>query len=109
MVEGVTLAYRARLADGEARSDILTNHMWLQVTSGVLVCMGFGAIYANKALNDKEHFVSLHGKLGAMTAALTVLLLALGSLSFRKLGLIHVVPTEYHSLLKWMHRVVRVQ
>ena len=61
-----------------------------------------------QAIHGKDHFTSLHGKLGLITTIMTMLALVLGVISFRKLGIISVFPSESHAGIKWMHRLVRV-
>lgn len=61
-----------------------------------------------QALHGKDHFTSLHGKLGLITTIMTIIALVLGVVSFRKLGIISAFPSETHAGLKWVHRMVSV-
>ena len=56
-------------------------------------------------IHGKSHFLSLHGKVGFLaTLSSTLLAPALGLVSFRKLGLLSVLPNEWQTVCKWFHR-----
>ena len=57
-------------------------------------------------LKGKQHFTSLHGKVGLLTFVLALASPALGTLSFRRLGLIQRFPEDWQPRLKWLHRLV---
>ena len=57
-------------------------------------------------LNGKAHFTSLHGKVGVLTLALLGASPLLGSLSFRRLGLLQRLPEGLQPHVKWLHRLV---
>jgi len=48
MCEGVIVFFKSRAIEGVTRAGVLTNHMWLQLTSAIMVGIGFAAIYVNK-------------------------------------------------------------
>ena len=58
-------------------------------------------------LHGKDHFTSLHGKVGLLSFGLALLSPALGVLSFRRLGLIQRFPEDWQPHIKWLHRLVR--
>lgn len=60
-------------------------------------------------LKGKQHFTSLHGKVGLVTFLLALASPLLGVLSFRRLGLIQKFPQDWHPRLKWLHRLVRAE
>jgi hypothetical protein len=62
----------------------------------------------SQELHGKPHFLSLHGKVGVMTTVSTLIAPALGILSFRKLGLISLLPAEWQAISKWFHRLTGV-
>jgi cytochrome b-561 domain-containing protein 2 len=59
-----------------------------------------------QTLNGKQHFTSLHGKVGLLTFLLALAAPLLGMLSFRRLGLIQRFPPDWQPRLKWLHRLV---
>jgi hypothetical protein len=48
MCEGIIVSFKSRAIEGVTRAGVLTNHMWLQLTSAIMVGIGFAAIYVNK-------------------------------------------------------------
>ncbi len=60
-----------------------------------------------QAIHGKQHFTSLHGKVGAINLALALAAPLLGTLSFKKLGLLSNLSEEMQPRVKWAHRVVR--
>ena len=42
------MSFKSRAIEGVTRAGVLTNHMWLQLTSAIMVGIGFAAIYVNK-------------------------------------------------------------
>lgn len=61
---------------------------------------------APQNLKGKQHFTSLHGKVGLCTFTLALAAPLLGALSFRRLGLIQRFPEPWQPVLKWLHRLV---
>ena len=59
-----------------------------------------------QSLHGKTHFKSLHGKLGLITTILVGATPALGFFSFRKLGLLAQLPSEWQPAVKWAHRLL---
>lgn len=59
-----------------------------------------------QANNGKQHFTSLHGKVGNINTWLAVATPVGGIFSFRKLGLITRLPEPWHPFIKWLHRCV---
>lgn len=59
-----------------------------------------------QANNGKQHFTSLHGKVGNINTWLAVATPVGGIFSFRKLGLITCLPEPWHPFIKWLHRCV---
>lgn len=59
-------------------------------------------------IHNKEHFTSLHGKLGLVTLALLGCNLLIGLASFKKLGLLTQLPQEWQPRVKWIHRLTGV-
>lgn len=57
-------------------------------------------------LKGKQHFTSLHGKVGVVTLALALASPLLGVCSFRRLGVIQKFPEPWQPRLKWLHRLV---
>ena len=55
----------------------------------------------------KEHFASLHAKTGLVTFGLAMAAPLGGILSFRKLGLLPLLPQQWQAHIKWVHRSVR--
>lgn len=107
MCEGISIAYRVRDLDGNSRVGLLTKHLWTQVASIMCVSLGFAAIYVNKNIHGKNHFTSLHGKLGLVTYLLSLTAVSLGVGCFKKLGLVQMLPNSLHPCIKWIHRMVR--
>lgn len=107
MCEGISIAYRCREIDGQSRVGLLTRHLWTQVASVGCVSLGFAAIYTNKSIHGKNHFTSLHGKLGLVAFLLSLAAAGLGLGSFKKLGFIDTLPSGLHPFVKWVHRMVR--
>lgn len=54
--------------------------------------------------NNKDHFTSLHGKVGLLTLLLAALAPLGGLFSFRKLGLVTHLPEPWQPVVKWLHR-----
>jgi cytochrome b-561 domain-containing protein 2 len=106
MCEGIIAAYRLRPTDGPPRVAAIQNHMWVQIASTISILLGFWAIYYNKTLHNKQHFKSLHGKVGLFTTILSLAAPTLGVLSFKKLGLLTKLPAEWHPAVKWLHRLI---
>jgi cytochrome b-561 domain-containing protein 2 len=106
MCEGIAVALRARDVDGNARVSRLMSHMWVQLSSIFCASLGFAAIYVNKSIHGKNHFTSLHGKLGLITYMMSLAVAALGISSFKHLGLIEALPASLHPTIKWIHRMV---
>ncbi len=98
---GIRLAHGARGADGNARAALLSRHTATQLGALGLSVVGFAAIYANKAVNGKVHFTSLHGKLGLVTMLLALAATALGALGFKRYS---PLPGHLHPVFKWVHR-----
>lgn len=59
-----------------------------------------------QSLHGKEHFASLHGKVGALNLLLVALAPVLGVVSFRRMGLITKLPEALQPRVKWLHRMV---
>ena len=59
-------------------------------------------------LKGKQHFTSLHGKVGLCTFCLALAAPLLGAASFRRLGIIQRFPEPWQPRLKWLHRLVRL-
>lgn len=106
MCEGIAVALRARDVDGNARVSRLMSHMWVQLSSIFCASLGFAAIYVNKTMHGKNHFTSLHGKLGLIAYLMSLAVAALGISSFKHLGLIEALPASLHPSMKWIHRMV---
>jgi cytochrome b-561 domain-containing protein 2 len=102
---GIRLAHAARAADGSARVTLLDRHMTTQLAALGLSVVGFAAIYANKAVNGKVHFTSLHGKLGLVTMLLALGVVVSGGLGFKRYS---PLPGHWHPSVKWMHRSLGV-
>ena len=98
---GIQIGWRARDTDGTARVGALTNHMTTQVAGVACASVGFAVIYLNKYINGKDHFTSLHGKLGLLTMLLTSAVAALGYCGFKKHS---PLPAHLHSSAKFFHR-----
>lgn len=106
MTEGIMTAVRFRPNEGTTRVAAITNHALIQAAATACVTLGFYAIYHSKDLKGKQHFTSLHGKVGLVTFLLALASPLLGVLSFRRLGLIQKFPQDWHPRLKWLHRLV---
>lgn len=106
MCEGIIAAYRLRPTDGPLRVTAIQNHMWVQVASIISIQLGFWAIYYNKTIHNKQHFKSLHGKVGLFTTLLSLAAPTLGVLCFKNLGLLSRLPSEWHPFIKWVHRMI---
>ena len=57
-------------------------------------------------LKGKQHFTSLHGKVGLCAFSLALAAPLLGAAAFRRLGLIQRFPEAWQPRLKWLHRLV---
>ncbi|KAI3436714.1 hypothetical protein D9Q98_006129 [Chlorella vulgaris] len=106
MTEGIMAAVRFRPNEGVARVAAITNHALIQLAATACISLGFYAIYHNKNLMGKSHFLSLHGKMGLLTFLLALASPLLGALSFRRLGLVQRFPQHWQPRLKWLHRLV---
>ncbi|KAL6766195.1 hypothetical protein ACKKBG_A35060 [Auxenochlorella protothecoides x Auxenochlorella symbiontica] len=104
MTEGISTALAFRHLEGGPRVRAIQRHGWVQVASTVCIALGFLVIYTNKANNGKQHFTSLHGKVGNINTWLAVATPVGGIFSFRKLGLITRLPEPWHPFIKWLHR-----
>ena len=63
-----------------AKRDVKVKWHWiLQVASIICISLGFLAIYQNKNRNNKDHFVSYHGKMGVISTILAVLQAVMGT------------------------------
>ncbi|KAK2075833.1 hypothetical protein QBZ16_001574 [Prototheca wickerhamii] len=97
MTEGLLAAVRFRPLDGQARTSAIFHHAYLQIVS-------ITSIYKNKNRLGKEHFASLHAKTGLVTFGLAMVAPLGGILSFRKLGLLPLLPQQWQAHIKWVHR-----
>ena len=104
MSEAVRAAIFFRGTAGEDRVRKITKHMGLNLLALALVTIGFIAVYKNKVRLGKEHYQSNHGKVGLAAFVSTFVVVAGGILSFKKLGIIEVVPENLHGLVKRVHR-----
>ncbi|KDD74305.1 hypothetical protein H632_c1416p1 [Helicosporidium sp. ATCC 50920] len=104
MTRGILAAVSFRPLEGHPRVSAIQRHAWIQVMAVSCIVLGFWSIYANKSRHNKPHFVTLHGKVGAVNFGATLGALLWGSLSFKKLGLITRFPERYHATIKWGHR-----
>ena len=57
-------------------------------------------------INNKAHFKTLHAKLGFAVSILVFVVAAGGSVSFRKLGMLHYFPDRWQATIKASHRYV---
>ncbi|KAL4443035.1 hypothetical protein ABPG77_008526 [Micractinium sp. CCAP 211/92] len=108
MTEGIMAAVRFRPNEGSTRVAAITNHALIQCAATACCCLGFYAIFHNKNLKGKQHFTSLHGKVGLLTFCLALASPLLGALSFRRLGLVQRFPDGWQPRLKWLHRLISV-
>ena len=79
MVEGISagkMISRSRAV--EERKAWKSTHMWLLTASTLCILGGFTAIFVNKVNNKREHFLSWHGTLGAVTVFVTLTQAVLG-------------------------------
>lgn len=106
MTEGIMTAVRFRPNEGTTRVAAITNHALIQCASTACCCLGFYAIFHNKNLKGKQHFTSLHGKVGLVTFLLSLASPLLGALSFRRLGLVQRLPEGWQPQMKWLHRLI---
>lgn len=59
-------------------------------------------------INNKNHFTSLHGKMGLITTFFSVFTTIFGTLNFRQLGFLMKFPEKWHAFLKWFHRYIGI-
>lgn len=107
MAQGVHLATDAtKLPPGSQRLQQLIVHAWTMAAA--IGCAGLGAyaIYSNKTLHGKPHFVTLHAKVGLATLCLSIVAPLLGVVSFKKLGIYEKLPVALQAQSKWFHRNV---
>ncbi|PRW55908.1 cytochrome b561 domain-containing 2 [Chlorella sorokiniana] len=108
MTEGIMAAVRFRPNEGLSRVQAITNHAIIQSAATACIAMGLYAIYHNKNLKGKQHFTSLHGKVGLCTFLLALAAPLLGAASFRRLGIIQRFPEPWQPRIKWLHRLISV-
>lgn len=101
----IRIAYTARETDGNVRGVFLSKHMVTQLGALGFALAGFTAIYVNKSIHGKDHFTSLHGKLGVITMVLALAVAVLGGLGFKRYS---PLPVQMHPGMKWVHRSVGV-
>lgn len=109
MSEGVILAALFRHVDaGADRVAAIRQHAMVQLTSLASLLLGFLAIWKNKIIHHKNHFTSLHGKVGLLTIGMSCASVLLGALSFKALGLINHLPLKTQAQIKGLHRKVHM-
>jgi len=101
---GGFVAVKTRLLKGTDRLASIWLHSGLQTFAVACSFWGFVAIWVNKNIQGKSHFVTTHAQLGVLSVVLTIAALLLGALNFQRLGLLRLVPEEYRSTIKWAHR-----
>mmetsp|Transcript_11039 Transcript_11039/g.33104 ORF Transcript_11039/g.33104 Transcript_11039/m.33104 type:complete len:226 (-) Transcript_11039:49-726(-) len=106
MSEGVLTALKFRRLEGPPRAAAIQRHFWIQLLAVTAVAGGFWAIYQNKVIHGKAHFKTTHGKFGLATVVLSAVAPLGGVLSFRKFGLLTLLPEILHAPTKWAHRKV---
>lgn len=98
---GIQTSWKGRDTDGNARVAILQSHMTTQLAGLAAAVLGFVVIYFNKYIHGKDHFTSLHGKLGLLAMLLTSVVTVLGYCGFKKYS---PLPIHLHASIKWAHR-----
>lgn len=105
MAQGMHLATDATgLPPGNQRLRQLIVHAWTMAAAVACAGLGAYAIYSNKTLHDKPHFVSLHARIGLATLCLSVVAPLLGVVAFKKLGIYEGLPLALQTQVKWLHR-----
>jgi len=61
-----------------------------------------------QVINGKQHFTSLHGKVGLLNFLLSLASPTLGILSFKYLGIYNKLPDTWQPYTKWAHRFLAV-
>ena len=108
MTQGILTGVQARqLPAGEARVQLLKQHMLVQILANLSVLAGLAAIYRNKEILGKPHFVTSHAQMGVGVVLLTAVVAPLlGVLGFRSLGVGRSLSDAAVQRLKSFHRIV---
>merc|ERR1719284_183807 len=104
MAIGIMRAIDFRKVGGQARVAAIFIHGFLQTAAMACISLGFAAIFQNKIINGKAHFVSQHGKLGLAATVLAALVAIGGAFAFKKFKLIDMFPTAMQPVIKERHR-----
>eukprot|EP00239_Pterosperma_sp_CCMP1384_P011280 CAMPEP_0197863210 /NCGR_PEP_ID=MMETSP1438-20131217/40507_1 /TAXON_ID=1461541 /ORGANISM="Pterosperma sp., Strain CCMP1384" /LENGTH=211 /DNA_ID=CAMNT_0043481027 /DNA_START=128 /DNA_END=763 /DNA_ORIENTATION=- len=106
MGQGIIMSNKGVVTAGPGRLQHMKNHMYIQMLGAVMICGGFYAIYRNKDINDKPHFVSTHAKYGLACIVLSVGVVPLGgALGFKWLGIFDKLPGPLQAPTKQAHRL----
>lgn len=104
MAESVMSSIMFRHLAGEARVAAIWKHLLWNMPCQLCILGGFYAIYQNKVNNGYNHFVSTHAKVGLATMVLGMMAPIGGAVSFRKLGLLPLLPAAMQPVVKTAHR-----
>ncbi|KAK9830306.1 hypothetical protein WJX72_010893 [[Myrmecia] bisecta] len=104
MSEGVLAALKFRPLEGQARVRAIQVHALLQIVATLCIAGGFYAIAQHKNNLGKQHFKSIHAKMGLLTLILSVCAPLGGALSFKYLGLLTKIPERLQPTVKLAHR-----
>jgi len=106
MAEGILLSnHGVVLKPGPERLQLFQKHLALQLCGWLLIAAGFYAIYHNKDVHGKPHFMTRHATLGVSTIVLALLVTpALGAGAFKWLGIHEKLPESWQVPTKTFHR-----
>lgn len=104
MAEGLISAVAFRNVEGQDRVKAIQSHALLQLRAVVCIILGFVVIYRNKVIHGKQHFTSLHAKVGLGTLVLSMLGPVVGAISFRRLGFLQKFPESIQPIIKTLHK-----
>ncbi|KAG1679608.1 hypothetical protein FOA52_006125 [Chlamydomonas sp. UWO 241] len=102
--QGILAAVHFRCLIGEARVAAIWRHVYWSGPGNVIMLAGFYAIYQTKIANGKDHFTTLHAKVGLATMVMSIGAQFGGAMSFRAIGLLDKFPAAMRPLIKTAHR-----